>query len=165
MIPVCIEWKWSARDTVSTAELRLRHDLVGSVTIGRLGLGCMTKSGRKTSDTQERRTLTLEDMRKMGRSRDRSKLLHSVSRDNGSSWKEFAKGRSQWNKLLRTEMQSAKFLVRSVLDVLPTPTKLVTWTKHEDTYCCLFGKPVILDHPYLMIILKSTNQWQVPLQS
>ena len=100
-----------------------------------------------------------------GEEQDRSKLLHSVSKDNGSSWKEFAKGRSQWNKLLRTKMQSTKFLVRSVLDVLPTPAKLVTWIKHKDTYCCLFGKPAILDHPYLMIILKSTNQWQVPLQS
>ena len=61
---------------------------------------------------------------------------------------EFAKGRSKWNKLLRTEMQSTKFLVRSVLDVLPTPAKLVTWIKHKDTYCCLF---CLVNQPSLTI--------------
>ena len=37
--------KWKAQDALEEAESRLRHkDLVGTVTQGRLGLGCITRA-------------------------------------------------------------------------------------------------------------------------
>ena len=45
-----------------------------------------------------------------------------------------------------------KFCLRSVYDVLPTPTNLVKWGKTEDPNCKLCGKPCTLQH-----VLSSSN--------
>ena len=55
----------------------------------------MTQSGRRTSDTQYRRTLTLEEIRKMGEEQRQVKATTFHQQGPWIKWEEFAKGKSQ----------------------------------------------------------------------
>ena len=56
--------KWQATQVVKEAETRLKQkEIVGSVATGRLGLGCITRSSCKLSNTAERRKLVQQKMR------------------------------------------------------------------------------------------------------
>ena len=56
--------KWKVEDAVNSAEERLRHsDIIGTVTHGRLGLGCVTRSRFSTASTQRRRELVQDEVR------------------------------------------------------------------------------------------------------
>ena len=50
--------KWSASKAVEEAESRLRHeDIVGTVTRGRLGVGCISRTSWKAASVVDRRKL------------------------------------------------------------------------------------------------------------
>ena len=145
-VPVNMGCKWSVSDTVSASESRLRHwDLVGSVTFGRIGLGCMARLSWRTSDTKESRTQTLEEIRKMEEEQRQVKTTTLIQEGQWIKWEGVRQRKITWNELWRTETQSAKFLMRSVFNILPTPTNLVTWGKREDSYFCLCGNPANLE--------------------
>jgi hypothetical protein len=146
-IPVKTGRKWSAREVVSAAESRLRHqDIVGSVTVGRLGLGCLTRSSWRSSDTRERRTMTLEEVRKMEEEQRLVKATTLSQQGQWMKWERVCQKKVSWNEIWRRESNGVKFLLRSVFDVLPTPTNLVKWGKREDPYCGLCGSPANLEH-------------------
>ncbi|KAL5005358.1 hypothetical protein ScPMuIL_018814, partial [Solemya velum] len=54
-----------------------------------------------------------------------------------------------WNEMWRMDGQKISFLLRSVYDVLPTPTNLTTWKLNEDPSCKLCGNPANLEHVLL----------------
>jgi hypothetical protein len=57
--------KWKAEEAVKDAESRLRHsDIVGTVTEGRLGLGCVTRSQWSKAGQKVRRTLIQSEVRR-----------------------------------------------------------------------------------------------------
>lgn len=48
--------KWRAQEAVTTAEASVQHsDIIGTVTHGRMGLECVTRSMWKTANQKERR--------------------------------------------------------------------------------------------------------------
>ena len=58
--------KWSASKAVEEAESRLRHeDIVGTVTRGRLGVGCISRSSWKSASAVDRRRLVQEKVRQV----------------------------------------------------------------------------------------------------
>ena len=55
--------KWRADKAVDDAEARLRHaDIFGTTTIGRMGLGCVTRSAWKTATEQQRCKLVQDEV-------------------------------------------------------------------------------------------------------
>lgn len=146
-IPVKTGRKWSVKETVSEAESRLRHqDIVGSTAVGRLGIGCITRASWRTSDTAERRTLTLEEVRKMEEEQRLAKAITLSQQGQWMKWEGVRQKKVAWNDIWRSESNSVKFLLRSVFDVLPSPTNLVRWGKREDPFCSLCGRPANLEH-------------------
>ena len=139
--------KWKAEEAVAEAESRLRHqDLVGTVAQGRLGLGCVTRSSWKSANTAERRKLVQEEVRKK---EEESRQAQAVTMRKQGSWLhwEAALGRKlNWNDLWRMEGPRVSFLLRSVYDVLPSPTNLCTWGMIEDPSCKLCKRPANLEH-------------------
>ena len=67
-------------------------------------------------------------------------------------WEEALTKKLTWSDLWKMEPLRIKFCLRSVYDVLPTPTNLVKWGKTEHPDCKLCGKPGTLQH-----ILSSCN--------
>ena len=67
-------------------------------------------------------------------------------------WEEVLPKKITWSELWKMEPLRIKFCLRSVYDVLPTPTNLVKWGKAEDPNCKLCGKPCTLQH-----VLSSCN--------
>ena len=139
--------KWKAEDAVAEAESRLRHqDIVGTVAHGRLGLGCVTRSSWKSANTAERRKLVQEEVRKM---EEESRQAHAVTMRKQGSWLHWEAALTRklnWNDIWRMEGPRISFLLRSVYDVLPSPTNLCTWGLTEDPSCKLCGKPANLEH-------------------
>ena len=60
---------------------------------------------------------------------------------------EGARGRElSWNDIWRMEGHRIRFLLRSVYDVLPSPTNLQTWGLTADPNCKLCERPANLEH-------------------
>jgi hypothetical protein len=51
-----------------------------------------------------------------------------------------------WNEIWKMESSRLQFKLKSVYDVLPSPTNLATWGLTEDPKCGLCGKPANLEH-------------------
>ena len=146
-IPVRTGSKWSAVDTVAEVESRLRHkDIVGTVTEGRLGLGCITRASWKAANSQERRALVQEEVREMEEEQRQVRVAAMRQQGQWMKWEGARQRKLTWTDLWHREADSIKFLLRSVYDVLPTPTNLVLWGKQEDPGCRLCGKPANLEH-------------------
>ncbi|CAG2216520.1 unnamed protein product [Mytilus edulis] len=51
-----------------------------------------------------------------------------------------------WHEMWRMDGQKIRFLLRSVYNVIHTPTNLTMWKLIEDSSCKLCGKPANLEH-------------------
>lgn len=61
-------------------------------------------------------------------------------------WEGARKKKLSWPGIWKTERHKMSFLLRSVYDVLPSPTNLCTWGMSEDPSCKLCGRPANLEH-------------------
>jgi hypothetical protein len=139
--------KWNASEALKEAESRLEHqDIVGTVAQGRLGLGCVTRASWKSASTKERRELVQTEIRKK---EEEKRLAGAVAMRKQGSWTNWEGARSRklnWNNIWKMEGHRIRFLLRSVYDVLPTPTNLNTWGLSDDPACKLCQKPANLEH-------------------
>lgn len=139
--------KWNVSKSVREAESRLQHsDIVGTVTSGKQGLGCVTRSSWKAADVRERRELVQRELRK-GEEEDRH--AKAVTMKNQGSWLNWEKAKDRklsWNELWRMGEHKIRFLLRAVYDVLPSPTNLRTWGLTDDPTCKLCGRFANLEH-------------------
>ncbi|RXN33229.1 reverse transcriptase [Labeo rohita] len=126
--------KWSAQEAVNQAETRLRHSvLVGSVAFDKAqGKDrCQLVQEEIRAGVEERRMSTIVGMRQQGA---------------WTRW-ELAMDRTiSWTELWKEEPYRLQFLIRSVYDVLPSPTNLFAWGLKENPACLLCQKRGSLEH-------------------
>ena len=139
--------KWSAASAVQDAEERLRHgDIVGTVTHGRSGLGCITRTRWSTASPAQRRQLVQQEVRKMVEEERQAKTVSMKQQGKWMKWEGAIQRKVTWADLWSTESNRISFLIRAVYDILPSPTNLHMWGKIEEPHCKLCGKPASLRH-------------------
>ncbi|VDI00806.1 Hypothetical predicted protein [Mytilus galloprovincialis] len=123
-VQVRIGRKWSASKAVSEAESRLRHkDIIGTVAVGRQGLGTSKSCYWKNANTQERRGLVQREIQSREEENRQAKTVELGSQGAWSRW-ELEQRSLTWSDIWRYPQYQLQFLLRSVYDVLPTPTNL-----------------------------------------
>jgi len=139
--------KWKADKAVGEAEARLRHShIVGSVAQGRLGFGYITRFRWSKASEKERRTLVQDEVRRMEEETRLTKSVTLKKHENWLNWEGAQQRKLTWNDIWTMEGDILSFLLKSVYDVLPSPTNLKTWglSKSPDRKLC--GRPAILEH-------------------
>ena len=117
--------KWKADKAVGEAESRLRHSgIVGSVAQGRLGFGYITRSCWSKASEKERRTLVQDEVRRMEEETRLTKSVTLKKHENWLNWEGAQQRKLTWNDIWTMEGDRLSFLLRSVYDVLPSPTNL-----------------------------------------
>jgi len=139
--------KWRAQEAVDAAEASLKlGDVVGTVTYGRMGLGCVTRAMWKKATLQDKRGLVQDEVRKVAEEERQARAAALRKQGRWLNW-EGVKARSlNWAEIWKMEAGRLGFLLKSVYDVLPSPTNLVSWKLNEDPACKLCGKPANLEH-------------------
>ena len=139
--------KWSASTAVEEAESRLRHeDIVGTVTRGRLGVGCISRTSWKTASAVDRRKLVQGKVRQAVEEERQTKAVSLKQQGKWMKWDSCIQRKLTWSDLWSTESFRLKFLLCAVYDVLPSPTNLCVWGKVTEPFCKLCGKPANLEH-------------------
>ena len=129
--------RWSAEQEVDRAEAALRHkDIVGSVQLGREGLGVNHFKPFSTGSDKEKRDAVVQEVR---RSEQEKRMVHLVGCSQQGqclSWQEMVVERKlSWKELWKWEPARTSFLIRSTYDVLPSAANLVRWGVSEDDKC------------------------------
>ncbi|XP_052271350.1 uncharacterized protein LOC127872054 [Dreissena polymorpha] len=138
--------KWSASQAVSQAESILRHkDIVGTTTEGRQGLGMIKPQRWSTADKRERSQMVQKEIRA---SEEESRRARSVEMGGQCAWNKWTttERKFTWADIWQYEPLRLKFLLRSVYDLLPSPTNLHRWGLVEDPSCSLCNKPGTMEH-------------------
>ncbi|XP_062585203.1 uncharacterized protein LOC134246874 [Saccostrea cucullata] len=139
--------KWSEKETIQEAESRLRHsDIVGRLAIGKQGLDVTPTARWGTASVEERRSLVQREVCAM---EEDSRMVKAVGMKKQGSWVNWENARQVklgWNNIWKMEPFRLQFKLKSVYDVLPSPTNLVTWGMTDDPKCVLCGKPANLEH-------------------
>ena len=139
--------KWKVEQAVQQATERLEHqDIIGTTTTGRQGLGCVTRSSWKRADKAERRHLIQGEVRQ---EEERTRQTLAVSMRKQGAWLHWEGVRYEklsWGKIWQMEARELSFKLKSVYDVLPSPSNLCLWGLKEDPNCKLCGKPANLEH-------------------
>ncbi|XP_076113419.1 uncharacterized protein LOC143081070 [Mytilus galloprovincialis] len=140
--------KRKAEEAVKEAETRLKHSgIVGVTAVGRQGFGMTTKPRWDTANEKGRRELVQQQIRQM---EEESRNVKAVGMKQQGSWLNWQGARSRaltWSEIWSMEGYRLSFLLRSVYDVLPSPSNLYTWGLIEDPTCTLCkDKPASLQH-------------------
>ncbi|XP_060076611.1 uncharacterized protein LOC132556244 [Ylistrum balloti] len=144
--------QWSASSAVQEAESRLRHsDIVGITCIGKQGLGSTRVERWGTADTAGRRKMVQDNIRKMEEEIRKVKAVEMGAQGAWTKW-ETTERRLTWADIWKLEPCRIQFLLRSVYNVLPTPTNLHRWGMTENPNCPLCDQPGNLAH-----VLSSCN--------
>ena len=95
-IEVKTSCKWSASKAVEEAESRLRHeDIVGTVTRGRLGVGCISRSSWKSASALVRRRL----VRQVVEEERQAKVVTLKQQGSWMKWDSCMQRRVNWSDL------------------------------------------------------------------
>ena len=130
--------KWNARKEPGLAEARLRQKaLVGTVAIGRAGLGHFPNIQIHKAKGKRRRNLIKEEVRASVEEKRRGKMVGLSRQGAWTRWKNFMKKRISWLDIWLADASRLKFLVQSVYDVLSSPANLFTEGKSGIPSCSL----------------------------
>ena len=139
--------KWKAQDALEEAESRLRHkDLVGTVTQGRLGLGCITRAQWRGASSRQRREMVQQEVRQHEEETRQTKAVSLKAQGKWMRWENIRSRKLTWNELWKTEANKLKFAIASVYDVLPSPSNLAIWKLIDDPACENCGRRATLEH-------------------
>lgn len=139
--------KWRAGSAVEDAKQRLRHkDIVGTISHGRQGLGCSPRQQWQTADKATRRQLVQKEVSDQREELRISKAASMSSQGRWLNWESTPSKKLSWNDLKWMEPYRISFMLRSVYDLLPTPTNLKLWKLTESPNCTLCDRPANLKH-------------------
>ena len=129
--------RWPAGQEVDREEAALKHkDIVGSVQLGREGVGVNHFKPFSTGSDKEKRDAVVQEVR---RSEQEKRMVHLVGCSQQGqclSWQEMVVERKlSWKELWKWEPARTSFLIRSTYDVLPSAANLVRWGVSEDDKC------------------------------
>ncbi|XP_075313231.1 uncharacterized protein LOC142373743 [Odontesthes bonariensis] len=139
--------KWRAQEAVNQAEARLFHkELVGSVAIGRAGLGTIPITHLSRLRGKERRDRVQLEVRAGVEDQRASQWVGLKQQGAWTRWEEAMDRKISWSELWKAEPLRIKFLIQSVYDVLPSPSNLFLWGKVEAPSCTLCQGRGTLEH-------------------
>ena len=139
--------KWSARRELQVAEESLRHkDILGSIAKGRAGLGFFPSTHTISAKGKERRHLILEKVREGVEEGCYGKMVGLSQQGARTRWEDVEKKSVTWSDCWRPDFNEIRFLIKSVYDVLPSPTNLHIWGKIETPNCQLCPRKGSLQH-------------------
>ncbi|XP_060574030.1 uncharacterized protein LOC132731786 [Ruditapes philippinarum] len=138
--------KWSVSRAVELAESGLKHkDIVGMTNIGKEGLGTRKHQRWETSTQQERRSLVQTEIREEAEQERMSRAVQLGPQGNWTRW-QVPERKLSWQEIWQYEPLRLSFLLRSIYDMLPSPTNLYQWKLIDDPACPLCGSPGSLKH-------------------
>ena len=138
--------KWSASLAVQEAESSLRHkDIVGAVYQGRQGFGSSKIQFWEKASVAEKRSMVQLEIRAKEEETRKAKSVALSSQGAWNRW-ETENRQLKWHEIWKYPHQQLQFLLRSVYDVLPSPSNLHTWGLVESPDCPLCSKRGTLDH-------------------
>merc|ERR1711956_212882 len=130
---------------VKDAKSRLyMKDIVGIPNKGREGLGMNPRKYFGSSTKKERRTMVVDTVREAEEDRRRMKMASLGKQGAHTRW-EVPEKKLSHREIISTSETSLKFLVKSVYDLLPTPSNKNIWFGSEET-CKLCGENGTLSH-------------------
>ena len=139
--------KFRAQEGLEQAESRLRHKaLVGTLAIGRAGLGAIPQPRYDRAQGKERRDLVLEEVRAGVEDVRTSRMVSMRQQGASSRWEGTLERKLTWNDIWKAEPQRIKFMVQAVYDVLPSPANLQVWGKSDLPTCPLCPGRGTLEH-------------------
>ncbi|CAC5417465.1 unnamed protein product [Mytilus coruscus] len=110
------------------------------------------RTGRKwvqplwqSADARHRRELVKQEVRR-GEEDRQVRAVSMKQQGQYMKWEMARPRKISWHEMWRMDGQKISFLLRSVYDVLPTPTNLTMWKLIEDPSCKFCGKPANLEH-------------------
>ena len=131
--------------SVKDAKLRLRmKEIVGIPNKGKEGLGLNPRKYYGSSTKEERRTMVIDTVREAEEDRRRVKMASLAKQGAHTRW-EVPEKKLSHREIISTSETSLKFLVKSVYDLLPTPSNKNIWYGGEDT-CKLCRENGTLSH-------------------
>ena len=139
--------KWSARRELQVAEERLRHkDILGLIAKGRTELGFFPSTHTISAKGKERCHLILEEVREGVEEGRYGKMVGLGQQGAWTRWEDVEKKKVTWSDCWRPDFNEIRFLIKSVYDVLPSPTNLHIWWKIETSNCQLCARKGSLQH-------------------
>ena len=130
---------------VEQARSRLKmRDIAGIANKGREGLGLSKRQYYCKSNQRDKRTMVTEEIRKKEEEARQIRMVSLAKQGASSRWEVPEKCLST-RAILKTSDCPFKFLVKSVYDLLPTPTNKNTWYGTEEK-CSLCGQEGTLNH-------------------
>ena len=131
--------------SVKEAKFRLRmKEIVGIPNKGKEGLELNSRKYYGSSTKEERRTMVLEIVREAEEYKRRVKMAGLAKQGAHTRW-EVPERKLSHREIISTSETSLKFLVKSVYDLLPTPSNKNIWFGSEET-CKLCGGNGTLTH-------------------
>ena len=138
--------KWNISSEVEEARSRLRmQDITGTANQGRLGLGMQHNPVYATSSEKEKRKLITEKIRTKDEEVRRIRMGELGSQGRSNAW-EVPERKLSSRDIINTSEAALKFLVRSVYELLPTPSNKNTWFRTEEFKCDLCQGEGTLNH-------------------
>ena len=117
-------------------EERLRHKaILGSIAKGRAGLGFFPSTHTNCAKGKERRQLIQEEVREGVEEVRYCKMVGLSQQGAWTRWEDVEKKSIIWSDCWRPDFSEIRFLIKSVYDVLPSPTNLHIWGKRETPNC------------------------------
>ena len=139
--------KWRVSESVNEAKQRLRHkDIIGTVAIGRQGLGCNPRQSWLSSDKKGRRQLIQSEIRNMQEEQRMTRAASMTNQGSWLNWESVTPKKISWKELWSMEPLRISHLFRSVYDLLPSPSNLCLWKVTDSPNCKLCEKPAHLKH-------------------
>ena len=104
-------------------------------------------SARFSSASQvEKRNMVQQEVRAMAEQERMVKAVSMKKQGRWVNWEGVRQKKLTWNDIWSMEQDRLQFQLKSVYDVLSSPTNLATWGITEDPNCSLCGRPANLDH-------------------
>ena len=112
---------------------------MGTTNRGREGLGIRSRQQWTDADKMERRTLIQGEIRNVEEKARSAKAVQLGPQGNWTRW-NVPERKLTWQDMWTYEPLQLSFLLRSVYDLLPSPTNLQLWKMSDDPTCPLCGK-------------------------
>ena len=139
--------KWSAKRELQVAEERLRHKaILGSIAIGRAGLGFFPSTHTNSAKGKERCQLIQEEVREGVEEVHYCKMVGLSQQGAWTRWEDVEKKWVTWSDCWQPDFSEIRFLIKSVYDVLLSPMNLHIWGKRETPNCQLCARKGSLQH-------------------
>lgn len=128
--------KWKPQQAVIEAETHWKHqEIVGVLCKGHLGLGHYSTKRWSKANARTRRAFVVQRVREAAEEDRQVKAIALASQGQWTQWDQVQERPLTWMELWQIDQGKLSFLLRSVTDLLLTPSNLKTWGREDDPSC------------------------------